>query len=323
MTDAHALAEQVRAGRRRAIARAISWVEEPHPYADVLISALYPHTGQAHIVGITGAPGAGKSTLTNQIARCYRRRDVSVGVIAVDPSSPFSGGAILGDRIRMPDLVGDPGVFVRSMATRGAPGGLARATCDAALVLDAAGCSIILIETVGAGQDQVEISRTAHTTVVVEAPGMGDDIQAIKSGLMEIADLFCVNKADRPGADATVHALELALQQRPGANKTHDLASPHAQDLWQIPVQRTIALDGTGVSELVAQIDAHQRSLSGERWRNKELARAQASLESRLVQALLDRFLARLAPNEWQDWVSRVASRQVTPHQAVNELLSD
>ena len=313
--DAHALAEQVRAGRRRAVARAISWVEGPHPQADALLSALYPHTGRAHIVGITGAPGTGKSTLTNQIARCYRDLRTKVGVIAVDPSSPFSGGALLGDRIRMADLSGDPGVFVRSMATRGALGGLSRATYDAALILDAAAYQVILIETVGAGQDQIEIARTAHTTVVVEAPGMGDDIQAIKSGLMEIADLFCVNKADRQGVEATVRALELALQQRPSTS--------NPEHVWQIPVHRTIALDGTGVSELVAQIDAHRGYLLGEqRWQHKELARAQAGLESRLVEILLQRFLAHLGPDEWQAWVARVASRQVTPHEALLRLLA-
>ena len=313
--DPHTLAEGVRAGRRRAIARAISWVEGQHPQADALLSMLYPYTGQAHIVGITGAPGTGKSTLTNQIARCYRRRQTRVGVIAVDPSSPFTGGALLGDRIRMSALSGDPGVFVRSMATRGALGGLARATYDATLVLDAAGYLVILVETVGAGQDQVEIARTAHTTVVVEAPGMGDDIQAIKSGLMEIADLFCVNKADRPGVEATVRALELALQQRPGRY--------HSEQAWHIPVHRTMALDGTGVPELVAQIDAHRDHLQGERWTQKELARAQAGLESRLVQALLERFLAELGPDEWRAWVSRVASRQTTPHEALKGLLPD
>jgi LAO/AO transport system kinase len=314
-TDPHRLAEGVRAGSRRAIARAISWVEGQHPQADALLSLLYPHTGQAHIVGITGAPGTGKSTLTNQVARCYRRRQtpVPVAVVAVDPSSPYSGGALLGDRIRMSDLSGDPGVFVRSMATRGARGGLARATYDAALVLDAAGYPIISIETVGAGQDQVEIARTAHTIVVVEAPGMGDDIQAIKSGLMEVADLFCVNKADRPGVEAAVRALELALQQRPGASNP-------GQD-WQIPVHRTIALDGTGVPELVAQIDAHRDYLQGERWTQKELARAQAGLESRLVRALQERFLADLGPDEWQGWVARVASRQATPRDALQHML--
>ena len=215
----------------------------------------------------------------------------------------------------MSDLAGDPGVFVRSMATRGALGGLSRATYDATLVLDAAGYPVILIETVGAGQDQVEIARTAHTTVVVEAPGMGDDIQAIKSGLMEIADLFCVNKADRPGVEAAVRALELALQQCTDA--------PNSDQAWQIPVHRTIALDGTGVPELVAQIDAHREHLQGERWTQKELARAQAGLESRLVQALLERFWADLGPDEWQAWVARVASRQVTPHQALRQLVPD
>jgi LAO/AO transport system kinase len=275
------------------------------------------------LVGITGAPGTGKSTLVNQIALCYRRRHTRTAVIAVDPTSPLSGGALLGDRIRMPELTGDPGVFVRSMATRGATGGIAQATYDAALVLDAAGYPVILIETVGAGQDQVEIASTAHTTVVVEAPGLGDDIQAIKSGLMEVADLFCVNKADRPGAEATARALELALEQRPLAAGLRPSGAGVKAGAWRIPVLMTVALDGTGVGELVRQIDAHRAYLGREdRWRDKECARAEASLESRLRQALLAQFLTQLGADEWTTWVERIASRQTTPHEALQQLLA-
>jgi LAO/AO transport system kinase len=189
------LVQGVLRGDRLSIACAISLVEEQRPPVRALLDALYPHAGQAHLVGITGSPGTGKSTLVNQLARAYRQRQVRVGVIAIDPTSPFSGGALLGDRIRMRDLAGDPGVFIRSMATRGASGGLATTTSDTVQILDAAGYKVILIETVGVGQDEVAIARTAHTVVVVEAPGLGDDIQALKAGLMEIADIFVINKA--------------------------------------------------------------------------------------------------------------------------------
>jgi LAO/AO transport system kinase len=205
------LVEAVLSGDRRAMARLITRVENDAAGAHAELAQLYAHTGQAHIVGITGAPGAGKSTLVNELAKAYRADSRRVGVLAVDPTSPFSGGAVLGDRIRMRDLSGDPGVFIRSMATRGSLGGLARATASAIKVLDAAGFDVVMVETVGAGQSEVEIAQTAHTVVVVEAAGMGDDVQAIKAGLLEIADVFAVNKADRPGADHTLAALEMLL----------------------------------------------------------------------------------------------------------------
>jgi GTPase len=205
------LAEAVLAGDRRAIARLITRIENDAAGAHAELAQLYAHTGRAHILGITGAPGAGKSTLVNELAKAYRADSRRVGVLAVDPTSPFSGGAVLGDRIRMRDLSGDSGVFIRSMATRGSLGGLARATASAIKVLDAAGFDVVMVETVGAGQSEVEIAQTAHTVVVVEAAGMGDDVQAIKAGLLEIADVFAVNKADRPGADHTIAALEMLL----------------------------------------------------------------------------------------------------------------
>jgi LAO/AO transport system kinase len=205
------LVEAVLSGDRRAMARLITRIENDAAGAHAELAQLYAHTGRAHIVGITGAPGAGKSTLVNELAKAYRADSRRVGVLAVDPTSPFSGGAVLGDRIRMRDLSGDPGVFIRSMATRGSLGGLARATTSAIKVLDAAGFDVVMVETVGAGQSEVEIAQTAHTVVVVEAAGMGDDVQAIKAGLLEIADVFAVNKADRPGADHTLAALEMLL----------------------------------------------------------------------------------------------------------------
>ena len=207
------LVEGVLAGQRRAIARTISLVENDGAEAQATLAALFPHTGRAHIVGVTGPPGSGKSTLVNALALHFRRLDPprTVGIIAVDPTSPFSGGAILGDRIRMRDLAGNPGIFIRSMASRGNLGGLAWATADAVKVLDAAGFDLVIVETVGAGQAEVDIARTAHTTVVVEVPGLGDDIQAIKAGILEIADVFAVNKADQEGADHAVMALRMML----------------------------------------------------------------------------------------------------------------
>ncbi|HSM57131.1 MAG TPA: methylmalonyl Co-A mutase-associated GTPase MeaB, partial [Candidatus Sulfomarinibacteraceae bacterium] len=205
------LLADVRRGERRAVARTITQVERSEERAREIVKTLYPHTGRAHIVGVTGAPGTGKSTLVNELAKALRERELQVGIVAVDPSSPFTGGALLGDRIRMRDLSGDPGIFIRSMAARGSLGGLARATAAVLKVLDAAGFDVILIETVGAGQAEVDIAHTAHTVLVVEAPGMGDDIQSIKAGILEIADLLIVNKADRSGARATVTALKAML----------------------------------------------------------------------------------------------------------------
>jgi LAO/AO transport system kinase len=221
MTQANDLAQRLLAGDRRALARLISRVENNGQEAIEALVALYPHTGQTHIVGITGAPGTGKSTLVNELAKAYRAAGVRVGIVAVDPTSPFSGGAILGDRIRMRDLSGDPDVFIRSMASRGNLGGLARATADVVKVLDAAGFQTVLVETVGAGQSEVEIARTAHTTLVVEAPGLGDDVQAIKAGVLEIADILVVNKADREGAEHTRRGLQMMLDLGADQNVRH------------------------------------------------------------------------------------------------------
>lgn len=303
-------------GDRRAIARLISHIEDEVPGAREALAALYPHTGRAYIVGVTGAPGTGKSTLVNELARAYRRWNPprTVGVIAVDPTSPFSGGAILGDRIRMRDLAGDAGIFVRSMATRGSLGGLARATADAIKVLDAAGYEMIFVETVGAGQAEVDIAKTAYTTIVVEAPGLGDEIQALKAGIMEIADVFAVNKADREGADHTVTAIQMML------DLNH--ASHMGGQRWRPPVCKTIAVRGDGVSDLVQAIEAHaaflrESGLFGQR----ERERVATEFEHLLREQLMRQFVSRIAPEQWDELIKRIVRREVDPYTAAETLL--
>ena len=310
--DVDALARQVVEGSPRATARALTWVESGGPRAEALAARLYRHTGRAHVVGITGAPGSGKSTLARALARVARGRGRTVGILAVDPSSPFSGGAILGDRIRMNDLALDPGVFIRSMATRGALGGLCRAAADAIDVLDASGRSVILVETVGVGQDEVEVCRLAHTTVVVVVPGLGDDIQAIKAGVLEIADVLVVNKADRPGADET--ARDLAQMLTLGKLRTD----------WKPPILRTIAATGENVPQLVDAIAKHGAwaAESGERDRRRRDA-ARAEIEDLLREALVRRLRDRLGEERVDRAVARVAERAIDPHAAVEDLLKD
>ncbi len=270
-----ALLEGVRARRSRALGRAISLVEDGQEDAARLIAAVYGEVGRARVVGITGPPGAGKSTLVDRLARFVRGRGETVGILAVDPTSPFSGGAILGDRIRMQGLATDPGVFIRSMATRGAMGGLSRATPDAVDLLDAAGFDWVLVETVGVGQDEVDVVRSVETVVLVTVPGLGDDIQAIKAGVMEIADLFVVNKADREGVERTCRDLEMLLSLAPGSG-------------WQPPILRTVASRGEGIEELVQGIESHRTHLiaSGEL-----AARRRAQLRLRVETILKQRVL--------------------------------
>ncbi len=267
----HELIDGIRAGNRRALARAISLVEDDRPEGRALLAALYPETGHAQVIGITGAPGAGKSTLVNALAAAYRRTGVTVGIVAIDPSSPFSGGALLGDRLRMRDLAGDPGVFIRSMASRGSLGGLARATADVTQLLDAAGYDRVLVETVGAGQTEVEIAGTAHTTIVVEAPGMGDEVQAFKAGLLEIADVLVVNKADREEAARTVLALQAMQAVAPADVGHHGPASGTAvapgpgrqpDGSWLPPILKTIAVTGEGVEALHEWVEEHTALLA-------------------------------------------------------------
>lgn len=304
----HELVTRLRNGERRALARAISLVEQGGPTARALLAAAYPY-GSAHRVGITGPPGAGKSTLVTALAQEWRKRGVPVGIVAVDPSSPFSGGAVLGDRIRMQALGGDPGVFIRSMASRGRMGGLARATADAVTLIAAAGFPIILIETVGAGQDEVDIVQAADTTIVVEVPGMGDDVQSIKAGMLEIADVFVVNKADRPGVDQTVRQLRTML----------NLGAPPA-DGWMPPVLTAIATTGEGCAQIVDAVEQHHQHLIAS---NNQSQRALSAAERELTAAVQELVLERLRSSRWSELVQQIAARQRDPYAAANELLME
>ncbi len=323
--------DQVRQGQIRAIARLITKVENSPSAAEQAIRALYPHTGRAHIIGVTGSPGAGKSTVVNALVQTLRQQDARVGIIAVDPSSPFTGGALLGDRVRMRDLSGDPGVFIRSMASRGSLGGLARATASVIKILDAAGFDYVLVETVGAGQAEVDIANAAQTTVVVEAPGMGDEIQSIKAGILEIADILVVNKADRPGANRAVRALKMMLHLGPvGGMRQHGRLMAGApgengtgQAGWNIPVLETVATEGTGMAQLADALAEHLRYLrqSGE-WLQREKERSRREVETLLQLRFMSQFQAAV-PREARDaLLTAVAEREVDPYTAVNQLLS-
>ena len=317
-------------GDRRSIARLMSIMETGDEEAQRALAQLYPHTGQAHIVGITGAPGTGKSTLVTELAKAYRKRGVAVGIIAVDPTSPFSGGALLGDRIRMRELSTDSQVFIRSMATRGSLGGLARATADVVHVLDAAGYPIILVETVGAGQSEVDIARTAHTTIVVEMPSAGDDIQAIKAGILEIADILVVNKADLPGADSAVAALR-AMQDLSQAHtewhhgqlqRVEGVPGASSVQPWRPPVLKTCALRGEGIEELVTAADAHwQYQHDNGLHLHRERERITEELRRILRATLLERLLERLPGGIVEEVVEQVARRQLDPYAAAETLI--
>jgi LAO/AO transport system kinase len=302
-----ALVEGVFARDPRRIAQAISAAES----GDVpdLLRGIYPSTGRARVLGLTGPPGAGKSTLALRIAQVFRRGGKTVGIVAVDPSSPFTGGAILGDRIRMAEIYTDPGVFIRSMATRGAMGGLARATSDAVDVLDAAGFDVVLVETVGVGQDEVDIVKTAETVAVVLVPGLGDDIQAIKAGILEIADVFVVNKADREGADRTSAELAMMLDLAPSRD-------------WRPPIVRTVAPRGEGVEAVVEAMESHGRSLEGSAEGGRRAARR---ARSRLLALLEERFHRTIEshapePDGFEDAVERVRGRSEDPYSAAGRL---
>lgn len=319
-------------GNRLALARLLTQVENDSPEGRSALAELFPHTGNAHLVGVTGAPGTGKSSLVNQLALHYRRNaSKRVAIVAVDPSSPFTGGAVLGDRVRMRDLAGDEDVFIRSMATRGSLGGIARKTAAVVQVFDAAGYDIILIETVGAGQSEVDIARLAHTTVVVEAPGLGDEIQAIKAGILEIADVLVINKADRPGVENTERALRSNLDLAHPANRVYrhhgkamSIATPITEStMWIPPINKTVATEGKGIAGVVESIASHAAHLrqNGD-WAARDRARLGSEMEALLREALMDRFLASLARQTYDEMIENVVKRNISPYEAVIILLN-
>ncbi|HXJ91324.1 MAG TPA: methylmalonyl Co-A mutase-associated GTPase MeaB [Terriglobia bacterium] len=311
MTELQQWADRVRAGDRRAVGRAMSAVESHEPQAEPLLKLLFAQAGAAQVVGVTGSPGAGKSTLVEKLAAEYRRRDERVGIVAVDPTSPFSGGAILGDRIRMQSLATDGGVYIRSMATRGELGGLAPAAHDIVTVLEAAGCGTVLVETVGVGQDEVEVAHLADVTVLVLAPGMGDDVQTFKAGVMEIADVFAVNKADRPGAGRVEQELSAMLSISPRA------------DGWRPGIVKTVATTGEGTAELVKAIDdfrafGERTNLKGIRRRAKWRARLLALLRQRLFEQVVHEHLGDACLDHWVD---QVVEHRSDPYSVVEEIV--
>ncbi|MEO6064137.1 MAG: methylmalonyl Co-A mutase-associated GTPase MeaB [Thermoflexales bacterium] len=350
MTVEAELAARVAAGDRRALARLITWIEDDDLRAHAALAALYPRTGRAHIVGVTGAPGTGKSTLVSALAAEERKRGRTVGIISIDPTSPFSGGALLGDRIRMMEHIADPGVFMRSMASRGSVGGLSVATSDAVRALDAFGRDVVFVETVGAGQAEIDIVRTAHSVIVIEAPGLGDEIQAFKAGILEIADVFVVNKADREGADKTANALKVMLdvgntmkQRRVpgparavapsveafvhhgalaafGLAKAYPPSSDSAE--WRPPILKTVAAERRGVLEVVDALDAHWRHLreSGT-ITQRERERVEDEVRQLLGRTLIRRCVEASGAERYAALVDAVTARALDPRGAVEALI--
>jgi LAO/AO transport system kinase len=302
--------DRVLRGERRALSRVITWVQENTPQGREALRTLYRHTGHAHTVGVTGSSGSGKSTLTGALAREARRRNRTVGIVAVDPSSPFTSGAILGDRIRMQDLTSDPGVFLRSMATRGSLGGLTAMAADVMTVLDAAGKDMVLIETVGAGQDEVEIARTAQTTCLVLTPGTGDDIQTMKAGIMEIADILVVNKADLAGTDQVLSQLRAMLSY-----------AEHGD--WIIPIVRVVANREEGIGELLDHIDEHRAYLeSSGRLVGRRLERSRHQIVESVRAELVRRYLTGDGAGKLEQLAQLVADRELDPHSAAEQIIA-
>ncbi len=305
------LSERVLAGDPRAIARVITLIEDESPVRAELLRQIFPKSGRAYLIGVTGPPGAGKSTLVDKLTSAIRATGKTVGIVAVDPTSPFTGGAILGDRVRMQGHAGDAGVFIRSMATRGHLGGLARGTTEVALVLDAAGKDVVLIETVGVGQDEVDVVRTADISIVTIVPGAGDEVQALKAGIMEIADIFVVNKADREGANRTVASIETLLSLQ-----------TFAPGEWRPPIVKTEATTGKGVPELLETIERFREQSQGardERRRARAEWRVRELLAQRLVQHVEERVLRA---GEFEQLLDRIASREIDPYSAVDDIVA-
>ena len=310
------IVERLLSGDRRALARMVTLIENESPQAHLFLAELHQHAGRAHIIGVTGAPGAGKSTLVTRLVRELRRRVRRVGVVAVDPTSPFTGGAILGDRIRMMELAGDPNVFIRSMASRGSLGGLSSSTRDVVRAMDAAGYDPIIIETVGTGQAEVEVMRAAQTVLVVTAPGMGDEVQAIKAGILEIADIFVVSKADKPGADQTVAELAMLLSLDPN-RRLHDKTKPY----WRIPVLKTSAIKDQGITQLVDAIQQHRQYLEESGMlANRAQRQVRSEVESLVLHAVLNALRDELTEDEWQMVLEDITTRQRNPYNVANEL---
>ena len=330
----------IRQGNRLALSRALSAVENDQPESRPILKELFPFTGHAYLIGVTGATGTGKSTLVNQLAKTLRSNIADgeppkIAIVAVDPSSPFTGGALLGDRIRMQDLAGDKGIFIRSMASRGALGGLAHKTSAFTTILDGAGYDIIFIETVGAGQAEVEITRLAHTVIVVEAPGLGDGIQAIKAGILEIADILVVNKADRPEAENTARALQMMLEMTYGngtmavagkhrlqQNPSQTQPRPHQKSAWEPPVLLTVATEGTGIQNLVTNIQNHKAHLTESGlWHEKEAHRLRQDLQALIRDTLVSQWQHNLDETKYKQVLGDVLKRELTPQEAVDLLI--
>ena len=305
---------ELRSGDVRSLARAISTVENRAAGWSDLLKALFPHTGKARVIGLTGAPGSGKSTLVDQLAKHYRKKQQTVGIIAVDPTSPYTGGAILGDRIRMQDHYGDPGIYIRSMATRGSLGGLARATADAVTVLDASGRDLVMIETVGVGQDEVDIVRLADVTIVILVPGMGDDVQTIKAGIMEIADIFVINKSDREGAESVEREIR-AMQSL--ATRTRDL-----NDRWTPPIVKTVASEGVGTEALAEAIADYEAYLKKENLVfKKNVENWQERLVEMLRDAMLEKARGQIDGGSLERYAAEIAEHKRDPYSLVEEIV--
>ena len=311
-TASTTIVDRLRSGDAHALARAISTVENRAAGWSDLLKAIFPHTGKARIIGLTGAPGSGKSTLVDQLAKHYRKKQQTVGIIAVDPTSPYTGGAILGDRIRMQDHFSDPGIYIRSMATRGSLGGLARATADAATVLDASGRDLVMIETVGVGQDEVDIVRLADVTIVILVPGMGDDVQTIKAGIMEIADIFVINKGDREGAESVEREIR-AMQS---------LATGTRNDRWTPPIIKTVASEGVGTEALAEAIADYEAYLKKENLVfKKNVENWQERLVEMLRDAMLEKVRAQIDGGSLERYAAEIAEHKRDPYSLVEEIV--